>query len=272
MTDHTTDTTQRGAIEHGGNAIRFAHRPGAADGAPIIVWLGGWRSDMEGGKALALDALARSRGWAMLRHDYSGHGISDGSIEDGTISLWTDESLAVLTERAPTGPVLLAGSSMGAWIALRMALALRERGEADRLRGLLLIAPAPDFVTRLMEPKLTDAEREALTTRGRFEEASDWSDEPNVWTAAFMADGREAAVLTGPLALGVPVHIVQGTDDAEVPVAHAELLLSHLPADEAAMTIVRGGDHRLSRPDDLSLIARLATDLVERGRGAGAPA
>ena len=258
------ETTTRGAIGHAGNAIRFAHRPGASGDAPTIVWLGGWRSDMEGGKALALDALARSRGWAMLRHDYSGHGVSDGAIEDGTISRWTDESMAVLAERVPAGPVLLAGSSMGAWIALRMALAMGRDGGADRLIGLLLIAPAPDFVTRLMEPRLGDAEREALASRGRFEERSDYSDEPNVWTAAFMADGRAAAVLTGPLALGAPVHIVQGTDDAEVPLAHAELLLSHLPADEATMSVVRGGDHRLSRPDDLALIARGAVGLVER--------
>ena len=256
------DATTRGEIEHGGHAIRFAHRPGATDGAPTIAWLGGWRSDMEGGKALALDALCRSRGWAMLRHDYSGHGVSGGSIEEGTISRWTGESLAVLDARVPAGPVLLAGSSMGAWIALRMVAALRERGDADRLAGLLLIAPAPDFVTRLMEPRLTDAEREALETRGRFEEHSDHSDEPDVWTAAFIADGRESAVLTGPLRVGAPVHVVQGTDDAEVPLDHARLLLSHLPADEATMTVVRGGDHRLSRPDDLALIARIATGLL----------
>ena len=258
------DATQRGTIEVGGNAIAYAYRPGASDGAPTIAWLGGWRSDMEGGKALALDALARSRGWAMLRHDYSGHGASGGAIGDGTISRWTDESMAVLAARASDGPVLLAGSSMGAWIALRMAAALKARGDAGRPLGLLLIAPAPDFVTRLMEPALTDAEREALATRGRFEERSDYSDEPNVWTAAFMEDGRRTAVLTGPLHIGAPVHIVQGTDDAEVPLSHAEALLSHLPADEATMTLVRGGDHRLSRPDDLALIARIAADLVDR--------
>ena len=261
------DPTQRGTAEVDGHAIAFAHRPAIAERAPTIHWLGGWRSDMEGGKALALDALARSRGWALLRHDYSGHGRSGGAIEDGTISAWTRQSLAVLDERVPEGPVLLAGSSMGAWIALRMVAAMRERGDGARVAGLLLIAPAPDFVTRLMEPKLTDAERDALATRGRFEEPSDYSSEPNVWTAEFMADGREASVLTGPLEIGAPVHIVQGTDDAEVPLAHAELLLSHLPADEAAMTVVRGGDHRLSRPEDLSLIVRLAAGIVDAAAG-----
>ena len=263
------DRTETGTIHHGGVPIAWKHRPGATDEAPALVWLGGWRSDMEGGKALALDALARSRGWQMLRLDYSGHGASGGSIEDGTITRWTDEALAVLDARLPSGRFLLCGSSMGAWIALRVVEALRERDAGHRLLGLLLIAPAPDFVTRLMEPALTDAEREALETRGRFEEPSDYSDEPNVWTAAFMADGREAAVLTGPLAIGAPVHIVQGTDDAEVPLAHAELLYAHLPEDEATMTVVRGGDHRLSRPEDLSLIARIAGSMVGAAERAG---
>ena len=255
---------EQGTLTLGGVRIAWKHRPGASETAPAMVWLGGWRSDMEGGKALALDALARSRGWQMLRHDYSGHGASGGSIVEGTISRWTDESLAVLDARLPApAPVLLCGSSMGAWIALRLAAALRARGEGGRLLGLLLIAPAPDFVTRLMEPNLTDAERDALASHGRFEEPSEYSDEPNVWTAEFMSDGKEAAVLTGPLSIGAPVHIVQGTNDAEVPLSHAETLLSHLPDDEAAMTVVRGGDHRLSRPEDLALIARLAASMVE---------
>ena len=260
MTDETA-----GSIEVGDASIAWRHRAGATHGAPALHWLGGWRSDMTGTKALALDALARSRGWAMLRHDYSGHGESGGSIEEGTITRWTEESLAVLDARLGSDvPVLLCGSSMGAWIALRMVAALRERGDGDRLLGLLLIAPAPDFVTRLMEPGLTEAERESLSTHGRFEERSDYSDEPDVWTADFMADGRRAAVLIGPLEIGAPVHVVQGTDDAEVPVAHAELLLSHLPDDAATMTIVRGGDHRLSRPEDIALITRIASDLVGR--------
>ena len=264
-----TDETDAGAIEVAGRRIAWKHRSGAAENVPAMAWLGGWRSDMEGGKALALDALARSRGWQMLRHDYSGHGASGGRIEDGTISRWTDESLAVLDARLPApSRVVLCGSSMGAWIALRLAAAMRERGDGERLKGLLLIAPAPDFVTRLMEPNLADSEREALATRGRFEEHSDYSDEPNVWTTTFMEDGRETAVLSGPLEIGAPVHIVQGTHDAEVPLAHAELLLSHLPADEAAMTVVQGGDHRLSRPEDLALITRLAAGMLAADGGA----
>ena len=252
-------------VEVGPDSVRIAVRYRAGgEGRPTLVWLGGWRSDMLGSKAETLDALAAERGWGALRHDYSGHGESDGDITGGTISRWTEESLAVLDRFAPNGELLLCGSSMGAWIAIRMALALRERNNAHRLLGLVLIAPAPDFVTRLMEPRLTDEQHEALKDRGRFEEHSDYSDEPNVWTRAFMEDGARAAVLTGPLELGVPVHILQGTADEEVPLTHAELLMSYLPADEATMTVVKDGDHRLSRDGDLALLRRVVGEIVDR--------
>ena len=249
----------------GEHDIALRHREGASPDAPGIVWLGGWRSDMLGGKAEAMDALCATRGWSFLRHDYSGHGESSGRIEDGTISMWVAQSLAVLDARAGTGRHLLCGSSMGAWIALRLVEELAARGETERLLGLLLVAPAPDFTTRLMEPRMGEDARRALAETGRWEEPSHYSDEPNVWTRAFMEDGARNQVLTRSLMLGVPVHIVQGTDDAEVPLAHAELLLSHLPADEATMTVVRGGDHRLSRDEDLALLKRLAAGMVEMG-------
>ena len=254
-------------------SIAVRHTPPATQTAPGLAWLGGWRSDMLGSKAEELDALARSRGWSCLRHDYSGHGESEGAIADGTISQWTEQSLAVFDSFSMGRPHLLCGSSMGAWIAIRMAQALGAAGRSDELIGLLLIAPAPDFVTELMLPRLGDADRAALREQGRFEEPSHYSDEPNVWTQAFMEDGAACAVLREPLALGVPVHIVQGTADAEVPLSHAEKLLSHLPADAVAMTVVQGGDHRLSRPEDLALIRRIAAmmiddgDLPERSRG-----
>ena len=268
MIDQRPDASGRTApqtLRVGDVPIAYRHRPGDAPDAPGIAWLGGWRSDMLGSKAETLDALCAREGWAYLRHDYSGHGESGGAIVEGTISRWTDESLAVLDAVRPEGRTLLAGSSMGAWIALRMVAELRRRGEGDRLSGLLLIAPAPDFVTRLMEPRLTDEARSDLATKGYWAEPSDYSDEPNVWTRAFMDDGRASAVLTGPLDLGVPVHIVQGTADEEVPLEHAELLLSHLPADEATMTVVRGGDHRLSRDEDLALIERIAEGMARDG-------
>ena len=246
-----------------GERIAVRHRTAASD-APTIHWLGGWRSDMRGGKALALDALAADRGWGMLRHDYSGHGESSGSIVDGTISAWTEQSLAVLDREASDGPVLLAGSSMGAWIALLIVARLQERGGANRLAGMLLIAPAPDFVTELMLPNLTADERTSLERDGRFLEHSDYSPEPNVWTRAFIADGERNRTMETPLELHCPVHIVQGTDDTEVPLDHARKLFDLMAASDATLTIVRGGDHRLSRPADLSLITRLAENLVKR--------
>ena len=264
MTDEATPGAP-GFLRVGAHDIAFRNRAATAPGGPGIVWLGGWRSDMLGGKAEAMDALCAERGWSFLRHDYSGHGESSGAIEDGTISDWVAQSLAVLDAQGAKGRHLLCGSSMGAWIALRMVEELAARGETGRLTGLLLVAPAPDFTTRLMEPRMGEEARRALAETARWEEPSDYSDEPNVWTRAFMEDGARNQVLTQSLMLGVPVHIVQGTDDAEVPLAHAELLLSHLPADEATMTVVRGGDHRLSREEDLALLTRIAAGMVEAG-------
>ena len=243
-------------------AVRLS--PPASAHAPGLQWLGGWRSDMMGSKALTLDALARAHGWSCLRHDYSGHGESAGDLRDGTISRWTEESLAVLDAYGEQRAHLLCGSSMGAWVALRMALALKAAGRLDEVVGLLLIAPAPDFVTRLQEPRLTQADRQSLDQRGFWEEHSHYSDEPNIWTRDFMEDGRDTAVLNGPLSLGVPVHIIQGKADNEVPLSHAETLLAHLPDDEATMSVVRGGDHRLSRDEDLALIRQSAVAMIER--------
>ena len=244
-----------------GVPIAFRHRQ-ATVGAPTIQWLGGWRSDMRGGKALALDALANERGWGMLRHDYSGHGESGGSIEDGTISQWVAQSLAVLKAEVNDGPVLLAGSSMGAWIALRMLEFLAD--DKVHLAGMLLIAPAPDFVTELMEPNLTEEERRSLQEEGRLLEHSDYSPEPNVWTREFMEDGARNRTMGGPIDPPCPVHIVQGTDDAEVPLSHAEKLFGLMAGADAAMTVIRGGDHRLSRPQDLSLLKVIAAGMIDR--------
>ena len=153
---------------------------------------------------------------------------------------------------AREGDLVLVGSSMGAWIALRLALALRERGEGARLRGLLLLAPAPDFTERLVEPSLTEAEREDLAREGLVRRPSPYGDRPTVYTRALIEDGRGAGVMGAPLELGCPVHVIQGQRDEDVPVAHALALVSLLPADAVSLTLVRNGDHRLSRPEDLA--------------------
>ncbi|MCC0044010.1 MAG: alpha/beta hydrolase [Brucellaceae bacterium] len=247
-------------IDVGGNAIAVRRRPGKAPG---LVWLGGYKSDMAGTKADTLDQWAGENGLAFTRHDYSGHGISGGRFEDGTISRWLDESLAVF-ERFTEGPQILVGSSMGGWIALRMAQELAKAGKSDRLAGMLLIAPAPDFTAELMEPELTDAQRRELDTKGYLEEPSEYSDEPNIYTRALFEDGRKNRVLTGLIDTHCPVHILQGKADPDVPYTHAQKLMEHLSADDATLTLVRDGDHRLSRPQDLELLTRTAQGLVQQ--------
>ncbi len=222
--------------------------------APQLVWLGGYRSDMLGTKAVELEAYAREKGLACLRLDYSGHGESGGDFLDGCISRWLEEALAVIRAKA-SKEVILVGSSMGGWIALRAIQELKQSGDI-KVVGLVLIAPAPDFTRELMEPQLTDEERKSLRERGFFEEVSEYSDEPNVFTARLMDDGAQNLVLKGVIETGCPVHILQGMEDPDVPYSHAMKLLEHLPADDVVMSLVRDGDHRLSRPQDIALLKR----------------
>ncbi|MCO5732760.1 alpha/beta hydrolase [Rhizobium sp. SSA_523] len=230
--------------------IAVLHRPPAEKDATQLVWLGGYRSDMTGTKAVEVDRLAAQRGLACLRFDYSGHGQSGGEFTQGTISRWVEETLAVLAAY-PARRLVLIGSSMGGWIALRALQALKTRADGPTIGGLVLIAPAPDFTSDLIEPALTDEERRSLEERGFFEEASEYSPQPNIFTRALIEDGRDNRVLVGTLDLGCPVHILQGMQDEDVPYRHALKLLDFLPADDVVMTLVRDGDHRLSRPKDI---------------------
>ncbi len=239
--------------------IAVRHREGASPG---LVWLGGYRSDMIGTKAESLDQWAGAIGLACCRHDYSGHGESGGEFIDGTISRWLEESLAVF-EAHTKGPQILIGSSMGAWIALRMVQELAAANRGDRVTGMVLIAPAPDFTHELMAPNLTDAARRQLDERGFMEEPSDYSHEPNVFTKALFDDGEANRVMDGSIRTGCPVHIVQGMRDEDVPHAHALKLLSLLPDEQVAMTLVKDGDHRLSRDEDIALLLRVLAAMVE---------
>jgi pimeloyl-ACP methyl ester carboxylesterase len=247
-------------IEVGG--VRIAAR--RVEGrAPGLVWLGGYRSDMLGTKAETLADWARRQGHGYLRHDYSGHGESGGAFAEGTISRWLAESLAVF-ERFTRGPQILVGSSMGGWIALRMVQELNRMGREDRVAGLVLLAPAPDFTVELVEPNLTDAQRNALAQNGFFEEPSDYSPEPNVYTRALIEDGRANRVLDGIIDTRCAVTILQGMRDPDVPYTLALKLVEHLPADDVTLSLVKDGDHRLSRPQDLDLLVRAVEDMVRR--------
>ncbi|TKT82759.1 alpha/beta hydrolase [Aquamicrobium sp. LC103] len=256
------DDTAPTFMEAEGDRIAVRHRAG---GAPGIVWLGGYRSDMKGTKAEALDQWAEAGGRAYTRHDYSGHGESGGEFRDGTISRWLGQSLVVL-RRFTEGPQILVGSSMGAWIALRMIQELQKAGEGSRIGGLLLLAPAPDFTSDLMEPQLTDALRQDLATRGYIEEHSEYSPEPNIYTRALFEDGARNRVLLGLIDTHCPVHILQGMADPDVPYTHALKLVEHLPADDVTLSLIRDGDHRLSRPQDLAMMIGALEGLVERTR------
>lgn len=247
-------------IEVGGAQIAVRARKGTMPG---VVWLGGYKSDMLGTKAETLDKWALESGHAFLRHDYSGHGESGGEFKQGTISRWLAESLAVLRSFSK-GPQIFVGSSMGAWIALRMAQELRSSGEGGRVGALVLLAPAPDFTRELVEPKLTEAQKRDLAENGYFEEPSEYADQPYMYTRALIEDGARNLVMDRPIDTHCPVQIIQGVADPDVPFAHALKLASLMPSDDVTLSLVPGGDHRLSRPQDLELLIGAVQSMIER--------
>ncbi|KAG1651472.1 Mycophenolic acid acyl-glucuronide esterase, mitochondrial [Nymphon striatum] len=206
------------------NGDKIAHHHFKGSNTNIgLMWLGGYRSDMEGTKAIELEAYGRENNISCTRHDYSGHGESSGDFTNGTISAWLTQSLAVL-DKVTSTPQILVGSSMGAWIALRMIEELKKQDKADRVAGLLLLAPAPDFTVELMEPELTDSQKHDLETQGYYEEPTPYGPDPNVFTKAFFDDGRKNRTMSGSINTTCPVHIIQGKQDPDVPWQHAQRL------------------------------------------------
>ena len=248
-----------GYLHINGETLAYLQRNGKGTG---LVWLGGWRSDMHGSKAQYLDGLAAPEAIPFLRFDYSGHGLSTGHWHEGSITKWCAESLDMVRRNAPKNCILI-GSSMGAWITLRLLAELQKMGHGTRVKGIILIAPAPDFSIDLIEQKLTQAERGELAAKGWFEEKSDHLPEPNRWSQAFLDDGRKNKVLDGIIHTHCPVHILQGQMDEDVPYSHALKLISHLPADRVTLTLVPDGDHRLSRPQDLALLEKTVLDMLK---------
>ncbi len=216
---------------------------------PAVVWLGGFMSDMDSGKALALDAWARAQGRGFVRFDYSGHGRSSGAFTDGTISHWLEDALTVL-RTLTSGPVILVGSSMGGWIALLVARRLAEAAHVTRLAGLVLIAPAVDFTERLMWERFTPEIRQTIAAEGVWLRPSPYG-EPYPITRTLIEDGRHHLLLDSSIEAGCPIHILQGMQDADVPWQHAMTLVEHLASDPVSITLVRDGEHRLSREEDL---------------------
>ena len=240
--------------------IAYVAQPATPAGAelPGLVWLGGFKSDMTGTKATALESFAAETGRACLRFDYSGHGVSGGAFEDGTISRWLEESLAIIRSQT-RGRQVLIGSSMGGWIALLAARALAAAGEADRIAGMVLIAPAVDFTSTLMEPSLSARAKAEIETTGRWLRPSEYSPEPYPITKALLDDGRKHLLFGTAIRTYGPAHILQGMQDPDVPWRHALALVEHLADDPATLSFISDGDHRLSRDQDIArLIAAVA--------------
>jgi pimeloyl-ACP methyl ester carboxylesterase len=234
-------------------------REGASPGA---FWLGGFKSDMQGTKAVALDQWAGGHGRACIRFDYSGHGESGGAFNEGTIGRWLEDSAAVFAAFA-RGPQVVVGSSMGGWLALLLARELKRQAagaaSGGSLAGLVLIAPAVDFTEELMWKKFTPDVKHQIETTGAWQRPSQYSEAPYEITRGLIEDGRRHLLLGGLIETGCPVRILQGVQDPDVPWGHAVALTSRLAHDDVVLTLVKDGDHRLSRPEDIDrLIAAVA--------------
>ena len=226
--------------------------------SPGLFWLGGFKADMQGTKAEALDRWAQAQGRACLRFDYSGHGLSSGDFNDGTIGRWLEESVAVYTQFAQ-GPQVVVGSSMGGWLALLLARELRKRKGAAPIVGMVLIAPAVDFTEELMWKQFPDAIKREIEDKGAWTRPSEYSAEPYPITKRLIEDGRKHLLLGGLIETGCPAHILQGVQDPDVPWRHAVELVSRFARDDVVLTLIKDGDHRLSRPEDIErLIAAVA--------------
>jgi pimeloyl-ACP methyl ester carboxylesterase len=238
--------------EIAGRRIAFRHAAGAG---PTLVFLPGYQSDMSGSKAAALFAWAEARGQGCLLLDYSGCGASEGSFADGTLGRWRDEVLALLAAEIE-GPVLLVGSSMGGWLMLLVALELAP----ERLAGLVGIAAAPDFTEWGYDPE----QKRRLAAGETVLEENPYGPEPTPTHPGFWADGQRRRLLEGRIALDCPVRLLHGQADSDVPFEISLRLARHLRSEDVQVTLVKDGDHRLSRAGDIALLLRMLESLLAR--------
>ncbi len=243
----------------GPRRIAVRERTGSAPG---LLWLGGFKSDMQGTKAVALDAWAAQQGRACTRFDYSGHGESGGDFRDGTIGCWLEDAVAVF--ETLSGPQVAVGSSMGGWIALLLLRELRRRAETGQaakasVQGLVLIAPAVDFTEELMWKRFPAKIRREIEKRGAWTRPSAYDAQGYPITRRLIEESRNHLMLGGLIETGCPVRILQGVRDEDVPWGHAAELSARLAHDDVVLTLVKDGDHRLSRPEDIErLLAAVA--------------
>jgi pimeloyl-ACP methyl ester carboxylesterase len=249
--------TTTGRLDRGdGVELAWAREEGRN---PTVVFLPGYRSDMTGDKATALATYCAARGHAMLRFDYSGHGASGGRFEDGTIGRWAEDALAVI-DHASDGPLVLVGSSMGGWIALLVACARPERVVA-----LVGIAAAPDFTEVLMWQAMSFEQRATLMSSGVLHVPSQYGDQYPI-TRALIEDGRNHLLLHEPIALDCPVRLLHGQCDPDVPWEFALRIADQVNSHDARVILVKDGDHRLSRPQDLAMLMQTIGALLDEDR------
>lgn len=239
-----------------GQNLAYAYYEGNENGSslPTVMFLGGFRSDMSGTKALYLERKCRELGQAFIRFDYTGHGLSDGDFEDGTIGIWKDDARQIM-DHVFQGDVVLVGSSMGGWISL---LLLSER--VARICGVVGIAAAPDF-TQEIEGHLSEDQKRLLWSDGRIEVSNDYSDDPYVFTRRLIEDGRDHLLLDGSYNISVPLILLQGKLDADVPWEKALRIQRCFKGPDSRVVFVENGDHRLSKPDELDLIWNFVVEL-----------
>jgi hypothetical protein len=237
-----------------GNRLAFRRRAARA-GQLTFMWMCGFKSDMTGSKVIGLEDWANRTGHGFLAFDYSGHGQSDGAFEDGTVSQWRADALAAIDSQTD-GPLVVVGSSMGGWMALLAALA-----RPNRVKGLILIAPAPDFTEKLMWPDFSAEAQAEIMEKGFTLRPSDY-DAPYIITRTLIEDGRQWQILDKPIDFDGPVRILQGMQDADVPWTHAARLVDAMTAGDLTITLIKDGDHRLSRDQDIARLLAICDEIA----------
>jgi pimeloyl-ACP methyl ester carboxylesterase len=256
------------AAQDGTRLAYFATPARAGVAGPGVVFLGGFMSDMTGEKATTLEGWAGRAGRAYLRLDYAGHGYSGGEFRDGTIGRWATDALTVIEHAGETvaglgGPLVLVGSSMGAWVMVLVALALRRAAARQQAVGLVGIAAAPDFTHDLMPTRLGPEIMAQIADEGFYSAPSEYSDEPYIITRALVEDGNRQLVLTGPVDLDLPVRLIHGTADPDVPWTQSQKLMDALTSDDVELSLIKDGDHRLSSERDLARLVAVVEGLIE---------
>jgi pimeloyl-ACP methyl ester carboxylesterase len=237
------------------DGTRLAYKKMEGQG-PTIIWCGGLKSDMEGSKAVYLHDWAQRHERAYIRFDYFGHGESDGDFIEGTISRWASDVAAII-DAFCDGDVILIGSSMGGWASLLAALERKEK-----IKAMVLINPAPDFTEKLTRAKWSNEQEIELETNGVVYEPSGY-EEPYAYSKVLMDDGRARKILDDPIALTCPIRILQGANDDVVPPAHSRLIVEAVESDNVVYSLVKGGDHSLSREQDLRLLSNTLESLID---------